>query len=57
MLKNVYSASELESIVNSVKWAVENEHYDFSSLLPDLKHANKEIYQYLCVLQKSLTKL
>ncbi len=53
-LKSEYDESELMGIVESVRWATQNQNYDFSSLLPNLKHSNDEIFQYLCKLDVSL---
>jgi len=53
-LKSEYDESELIGIVESVRWATQNQNYDFSSLLPNLKHSNDEIFQYLCKLDVSL---
>jgi hypothetical protein len=53
-LKNEYDESELIGIVESVRWATQNQNYDFSSLLPNLKHSNDEIFLYLCKLDVSL---
>ncbi len=56
-LKSEYDKSELKSIVESVNWATKNPDYDFLSLLPDLRHTNEEIYNYLCRLENSLNSL
>jgi uncharacterized protein YpuA (DUF1002 family) len=56
-LKTEYTESELTAIIDSVKWAIQNENYDFSSLLPNLNHSNKDIYKFLCKLDRSLVKL
>ncbi len=56
-LRSEYSDSELQAIVRSVKWAIENRGYDFSSLLPNMRISNEEIYNYLCKLDNSLDKI
>lgn len=56
-LKNEYTVEELSLIIRSVHWAIQNEDYDFSSLLPNLKYSNEDIYKYLSKLEQSLTKL
>lgn len=56
-LRREYSESELQEIVSSVKWAVENRTYDFTSLLPNLRQSNDEIYRYLCKLNNSLENI
>lgn len=52
--KTVYTKEQLENIIISLKWAVENKDYDFGSLLPDLPFDNAQIYEYLCKMEKSL---
>jgi len=52
-----YEKSEIDGIIEALKWAVENPNYDFLSLLPGLKHTNEEIYEYLCKLEGSLNGL
>lgn len=42
-----YSLEERTNIINVIDWAVHNPGYDFSSLLPDLKHSNEDILFYL----------
>ena len=56
-LRSEYTESELAEIVRSVQWAVQNENYNFISLLPKLSYSNDEIYKYLCKLERSLAKL
>ncbi|MFW5443933.1 MAG: hypothetical protein ACKE51_06480 [Methylococcaceae bacterium] len=53
-LKIEYDESVLIGIVRSVRWATQHPDYDFSSLLPDLKQSNDEIFKYLCDLDSSL---
>ena len=52
-LRLVYSESELQNISSSVRWAIENGYYDFSSLLPNIRHSNEDVYKYLCKLYRS----
>ena len=56
-LRNEYTESELVEIIHSVQWAIQNQNYDFSSLLPNLNHSNEDIYKYLCKLECSLANL
>jgi hypothetical protein len=56
-LKRKYPEEDVSGIVKAVEWAVENKDYDFSSMLPNLTHSNKDIYHYLCVLNRSLKNL
>lgn len=55
-LKDEYDESELTEITESVRWATQNQNYDFSSLLPNLKQSNDEIFRYLCELDVYLRK-
>jgi hypothetical protein len=55
-LKKEYDESELEGINSAIKWALQNKDYDFSSLLPNLSHSNKDIYNYICKIHASLAK-
>jgi hypothetical protein len=50
-----YSANEIRSIIDAVKWALLNPTYDFSSLLSDINHSNTEILQYLRSIDASLS--
>jgi len=56
-LRNEYTESELVEIIHSVQWAIQNQNYDFSSLLPNLNHSNEDIYKYLCKLECSFANL
>ncbi|MEJ2455889.1 MAG: hypothetical protein P8103_17280 [Candidatus Thiodiazotropha sp.] len=56
-LRGEYTELELNEIIHSVKWAIENKDYDFSSLLPNLRQSNEEIYKYLYKLGRSLEDL
>lgn len=56
-LRCEYTDEELSEIIKSVRWAVQNREYDFSSLLPNLNHSNEDIYKYLSRLEQSLAKL
>jgi len=50
-----YKKSEIDGIIEALKWAVENPDYDFSSMLPHIKHSNKDIYKYLCEFEEVLS--
>jgi len=50
-----YETLEINEIIEALKWAKENPSYDFSSMLPDIKHSNKDIYKYLCKLEGALS--
>ena len=56
-LRTEYDESELNEIIESIKWARQNPDFDFLSLLPKLKHSNEDIYKYLCKLEFSLSRL
>jgi len=56
-LRTEYDESELNEIIESIKWARQNPDFDFLSLLPNLKHSNEDIYKYLCKLEFSLSRL
>jgi len=50
-----YEESDVIEIKTAVKWATENKDFDFLSLaLDDIKFTNKEIYDYLCKINKSI---
>lgn len=51
-----YSEEELVEIKKSIRWAVENEGFDFQSLLPNIKFSNHEIYVFFCKLNKTMPK-
>jgi len=50
-----YEKSEIDGVIEALKWAVENPDYDFSSMLPNIKHSNKDIYEYLCEFEEVLS--
>jgi len=50
---NEYDETEKVDIKAAVKWATENESFDFLSLVPDLKYTNKDIYEFLCKINNS----
>jgi len=50
-----YEKSEIDGIIEALKWAKENPSHDFASMLPDIKHCNKDIYEYLCKFEKVLS--
>ncbi|MBC3917322.1 hypothetical protein H8L32_07535 [Undibacterium sp. CY18W] len=56
LLPEEYSEEELSGIFEALRWATKNPGYDFRSLLPDLRHSNGDIYQYLCKIEVSLEK-
>jgi hypothetical protein len=56
-LKKKYPEEDVSGIIEAVDWAVNNEGYDFASMLPNLHHSNNDIYKYLCILNRSLKKL
>lgn len=47
-----YSESVANNILRALEWGVNNPNYNFSSLLPNLKFSNKDIYRYICILDK-----
>jgi len=53
-LREVYDEEELKGIFGALAWAIKNPKYNFRSLLPNLRHSNKDIYLYLCKLERSL---
>ena len=46
MLKE-YDDSEIQAIKDALKWGTEHREYDFSFVLPNLKHSNDDIYCYI----------
>ncbi len=42
-----YEKSEINGIIEALEWAAENPNYDFTSMLPGIKHSNKDIYEYM----------
>ncbi len=51
---NGYDESDLNGIIEALKWAVENPEHDFSSMLPNIKYNNNEVYGYLCIFERDL---
>lgn len=45
--KDQYNVEEQRSIVKALGWAVNNPHYDYRSLLPNLRQSNSSIHQYI----------
>jgi hypothetical protein len=56
-LKGEYTQDQIVGIVDSVRWAIDNRDFDFSSVLPNLNKSNDEIYEYLQKLEISLRNL
>lgn len=56
-IKNSYTNNEISNIVSALKWGVSNPEYDFSSLLPGLKHQNKLIYRYICIVASQFEQI
>lgn len=48
------SEQEIEHILASLAWAEKTPDYNFSSLLPNLRHENPDIYMYLHKVYESL---
>ena len=55
-LKAEYNAQEIKCILTSLAWAAKNPTFDFTSLLPNLPHTNKDIYIYLCKAHETLSR-
>ena len=49
-LEHDYTEQELEDITNALIWAKENPEFDFSSLLPGLRHSNNDIKEYINII-------
>ena len=49
-----YTSEEVENIMNALEWGIENQDFDFRSLLPDLRHSNESIYRYIVKIQKQI---
>ncbi|MFZ6876338.1 hypothetical protein ACO0LF_30135 [Undibacterium sp. Di27W] len=54
LLQEEYDEEELKGIFEALEWATKNPKYDFLSLLPNLPHSNKDIYLFLCKIERSL---
>ena len=45
---------EVQDVIEALEWASEHSEYDFASLLPGLRHSNRDIYSYLMSVLKRL---
>jgi len=52
---NGYEEIELKEIIEALRWAKEHPEHDFSSMLPDIKYNNNEVYDYLCIFERDLS--
>ena len=57
MFRKEYSDEEIKGILSSLAWASKNPSHDFSSMLPNLRHSNEDIYNYFCKVYQSLNFL
>jgi len=56
--KASYSKDKLISIIDAISWGKEHPECDFTTLysIPK-KYTNEQVYNYICVLDESLSKL
>lgn len=52
-LRKEYTDEEIQRLSAALAWASKNPDYDFSSLLPNLRHKNHDIHAYLCKVYES----
>lgn len=53
LLSKEYTDEEIQHMSAALAWASKNPDYDFSSLLPNLRHKNSDIHVYLCKVYES----
>ncbi len=53
-MKREYDEETRAHIEAALRWAIDHPNHDFHSFDTDLRHANGEIYAYLCKIASSL---
>lgn len=55
--KRDYSPQELRRMHESLKWGLANEQLNFSRIWPELKFSDKQIYNYIKLLDRDFTDM